>query len=165
MGSRVAWVKVWHEWWGGVGLSTFGAGQKMAWVMWVEILGWVQKILAWLPWVYKIEVGGNFNIGQRNGLCLNKMEWVKINIFQIFMVSILSYRTLRKFLYTMISVDYDLVVRTNFNKLYSYSSSCLIYFVPLLTKSNWLKVHSKVWDNFWHLKTLLKKCKMLFILP
>ena len=46
----------------------------MAWVMWVEILGWAHKVLAWLAWVYKIEVGGNFNIGQRIGLCLNKME-------------------------------------------------------------------------------------------
>ena len=28
-----------------------------------------------------------------------------------------------------------------------------------------LKAHSKVWDNFWHLKAFLKRWKMLFISP
>ena len=31
---------------------------------------------------------------------------------------------------TVSYVDYDLVVTTNFNKFYSSSSSCLIYFLP-----------------------------------
>ena len=28
-----------------------------------------------------------------------------------------------------------------------------------------LKAYSKVWDNFWHLKALLKRWKMLFVSP
>ena len=39
----------------------------MAWVAWVEIL-------AWVAWVHKIGVDPNFDIGQKNGLCQNKME-------------------------------------------------------------------------------------------
>ena len=35
--------------------------------------------------VHKIGVGGNFGIGQKNGLCQNKMEWVKIKIVMVSM--------------------------------------------------------------------------------
>ena len=57
--------------------------KKMAWVAWVA---WVE-ILALVVWVHNIGVDPNFGIGQKNGLHQNKMEWVKINIFQVFVVS------------------------------------------------------------------------------
>ena len=63
-----------------------GVRQTLAWVVWVawvcKILAWVKKmawvawveILAWVAWVHKIGVDPNFGIGQKNGLCQNKME-------------------------------------------------------------------------------------------
>ena len=66
-----------------------------------------------------------------------KMTWVKIkwsefkiNISQTFMVCMSCYFIILH-RNTVSYVDYDLVVRTNLNKLYSYSLSRLIYFVPL----------------------------------
>ena len=38
--------------------------------------------MAWVAWIHKIGVGPNFGIGQKNGLCQNKIECVKINIFR-----------------------------------------------------------------------------------
>ena len=76
---------------GGVDPSNFGVGQKMACLAWVhKILAWVRKIVAWVAWVCKIGVGRDFDIGQENDLCQNKMEF-KINIFQIFMVCMSCY--------------------------------------------------------------------------
>ena len=92
---------------GGVG-GVGGVGQTLAWVAWVckilawvawihqilawvhKILAWVRKILAWVAWVCKIGVGRDFDIGQENDLCQNKVEF-KINIFQIFMVCMSCY--------------------------------------------------------------------------
>ena len=76
--------------------------KKIAWVVWVKILAWVAwvhkiltliKKMAWVAWVYKIDVGRNFGIGQKNGLCqcVKIKVWVKINIFQVFMVFISCY--------------------------------------------------------------------------
>ena len=69
-----AWVRGWCgsnfgvSGMGSVGPLKFWRGsKKMAWVAWVEIL-------AWLAWVHKIGVGPNFDIGQKNDLCQNKVE-------------------------------------------------------------------------------------------
>ena len=60
--------------------------QTLAWMAWVawfcKILAWVKKmawvpwveILAWVAWVHKISLDPNFGIGQKNGLCQNKMK-------------------------------------------------------------------------------------------
>ena len=107
MGSWVTWVNRWHGWRGSVKFLEWV--KKMAWMAWVKIMVWVVwvhkiltwvkkmawlmwvKILAWVAWIHKVGVGQNFGIGQKNSLCQNKMEWVKINIFQVFMVSMSCY--------------------------------------------------------------------------
>ena len=78
MGLWVAWVKLWSGWHGGHSSIKFWRG-------------WRGSKLAWVVWVHKIGVGRNFGIGRNNGLCRNKMELVKINIFQVFMVCMSCY--------------------------------------------------------------------------
>ena len=104
MGSVGAWVRgcmggvgqtlVWVTWVAWV-CKILAWVKKMSWVAWVEISVWVAwvhkslarvKKMAWVTWVHKTGVSPNFGIGQKNGLCQNKMESVKINI-QVFMVS------------------------------------------------------------------------------
>ena len=75
----VAWVKIvaWVAW----VYKYRRDSKKKTWVTWIKILAWsawVHKILAWLAWIYKIGVGWNFAICRKDGLCQNKMEWVKI---------------------------------------------------------------------------------------
>ena len=53
------------------------------------------------------------------------------------------------------SINHFNCVKRLINKIFHYRTTC----------RKILKVHSKVWDNFWHLKAFYKLWKMLFISP
>ena len=89
MGAWVTWVKLWRGvvWFNKVlvWIKKKACVENFAWV------AWTHKFLAWVGWVYKIGLRPNFVMGLKNALCQSKMEWVGINIFQAFMVSMSCY--------------------------------------------------------------------------